>query len=351
MVDSHGLGGKAGGATGSAGVHGGAGAAGTTTPTGLAGDLGTSGSTAGGAGGDTSGGAGANVAGSTGTAGDPGTAGASGGAGTTATAGTTGAAGGATDDAGAAGATSTVDAGAAGTTGAGGTAGATATGGAGGISATGGAGGTAGVAGTGGAGGKAGSGGGGSGVLTPYVAGCSDGTREGFLDVTKYPTRAACSGAWDEPGLDSNASRAPQCERRGGNTGQVPNGHNCSAADLCSVGWHVCDGAASLANVGCDDAIAPFADSRVFFATRQHTTGLTCSGFTTGINNVYGCGNFGGTPDKSCNPLNRLLRDTDCENNAPWSCQNGPLGNSVSELDDITKSSSLRGGVLCCRDQ
>jgi hypothetical protein len=266
----------------------------------------------------------------------------------------TGAAGSASSTAGAAGSsTGAAGSGAAGhptaTTGAGGAAGTTGASG-----ATAGASGTGGGA-QGGAGGAgtaaAGAGGGaaGSGSTNPDI-GCSDGTREGYLDLSMYPQIAACAGGWDEPGLISTNAKTPLCDRRGGNDGDKPDGRGCSAADLCAAGWHVCLGVSSVANVlgGCADAIAPYGDHPVFFATAQRAQGLVCSTNGQGMNNVYGCGTIGSTPDRSCEPLDRFLHDSDCANNPPWSCSNGPLGTSQSELDDVTKSGPERGGVLCC---
>jgi hypothetical protein len=239
------------------------------------------------------------------------------------------------------------------TSGAAGAAGSNGKGGAGGVSATTGAGGStsAGGAAGGATGGKAGAGG--SPAADP---GCSDGTREGYLDMTMYPKIAACAGAWDEPGLTSTSSRTPECDRRAGNDGDKPDGHGCSVADLCESGWHVCDSAHAVsvatAGAGCDDAIAPANGKPVFYVTRQHATGLVCdNALNAGTNNLYGCGNIGSTADKtSCAPLPRMLRDSDCLMNSPWMCSDGPNGTSQDELDVVTKGSSSRGGVLCCHD-
>ncbi|HVZ73005.1 MAG TPA: hypothetical protein VHJ20_11565 [Polyangia bacterium] len=249
------------------------------------------------------------------------------------------------------------------TTGSGGTT--VATGGSGGATDTGGASGFAGVTGTGGTtatGGVTGTGGttatggvtGAGGNTALYIAGCADGSREGYTDTISYPQIAGCFGAWDEPGLTSLASRTPKCNRAAGNDGARPNGGGCSAADLCAVGWHVCENAAAIAAIpgGCNQAISPFMGDRVFFATRQRAENNVCTTNGQGANNLYGCGTFGGTPDHSCNPLNRLLRDTDCDNNAPWSCAtgNGQPGQDLNELDQVVKGSPRLGGVLCCRD-
>jgi hypothetical protein len=243
-----------------------------------------------------------------------------------------------------------------GASGAGGAAGANATGGAGGaggVVATAGTGGGAGGKGgaTGGAGGKGGAGG--SPASDP---GCADGTREGYLDTTTYPTIAACAGAWDTPGLTSTDSRTPQCDRRAGNDGDKVDGRGCSVADLCESGWHVCDTAHAVSvatmGAGCDDAVAPANGKPVFYVTRQHATGLICDNTSNaGTNNLYGCGNIGSTADKnSCAPFTRMMRDSDCLMNSPWMCSDGPNGTSQDELDVVTKGSSSRGGVLCCHD-
>jgi hypothetical protein len=205
-------------------------------------------------------------------------------------------------------------------------------------------GGAAGLSGPGGAGGTS------SGIIS--VAGCSDDTREGYLDTKKYPKVAACAGGWETPGLLSEGSRTPQCDRRAGNDGDFPDGRGCSVADLCAVGWHVCESAHALSAVpgGCTDAVAPFGDKPVFFVTRQRATGLICTASNPGSNNLYGCGNIGSDPDKSCDPLTRLMRDSDCQSQSPWSCASGPIGTSQTEFEVVSKSGPNRGGVLCCAD-
>jgi hypothetical protein len=184
--------------------------------------------------------------------------------------------------------------------------------------------------------------------------GCSDGTREGYLDRAEYQKIAACSGAWEDPGLVSGGSRTPQCERRAGNDGDRDDGRGCSVADLCASGWHVCTGAKEVAALGttCTDAVAPFDDDDdVFFVTRQRATGLLCDDTGIGTNNLYGCGTIGTTADRSCAPFTNALRDSDCQSNFPWVCSFGPVGTSQEELNVVVKRSSSRGGVLCCRDQ
>src|SRR5450432_633381 len=285
---------------------------------------------------------------------------------------------------GTAGTDATSSAGATGSAGAAGAGGDPATGGAAGNSSVGGGAGTSSTAGaagttiptagTSGAGGKvdagtssggvagtenAGSGGGAgaAGATAHPEIGCSDGTREGYLDESKYPNIAACAGAWAEPGLASMASRTPQCDRRAGNDGDKDDGRGCSVADLCASGWHVCEtGKAVLAAAGltgCADALAPFANNQpVFFVSRQRAVGLDCDDTTqTGANNVYGCGNIGSAADKaSCAPFTHMLRDSDCQVEPPWVCADGPVSTASTEYNVVTKETSAHGGALCCKD-
>ncbi|HEV3029997.1 MAG TPA: hypothetical protein VG319_00065 [Polyangia bacterium] len=226
-------------------------------------------------------------------------------------------------------------------------------------SANGGAGGD--TSGAGGAGGTAGTGGvAGAGTAgaagQAASAGCSDGTREGFVDVNKYPNIAACSGAWDVPGLASTSSLTPQCDRRAGNDGAKPDGRGCSVADLCALGWSVCQSAHAVsvatANAGCNDAIATPGEIGSYFVTRQRSNGATCDTTNTypGTNNLYGCGNVGSIADKDCAPFTHMLRDSDCQNLYPWECADGPIGTATDEYTVVTKQTSSRGGVLCCKN-
>ena len=207
--------------------------------------------------------------------------------------------------------------------------------------------------------------------------GCSDGTREGFLSQTQYPNIAACSGAWSVPGV-TRANLVPTCMRVAGNSSANADGVGCAAADLCSSGWHVCSGAAEVAQQapsGCADAVPPGTPDKslLFIVSQASQMNTTCD--TTGDNDVFGCGNLGIqlTADKNCGPLNRALASTQ-----PQSCgyneaepQLGPYeckGGSDSHLHEgalVTKAgcpndscsysgspvgSSDKGGVLCCRD-
>jgi hypothetical protein len=187
----------------------------------------------------------------------------------------------------------------------------------------------------------------------PTTNGCSDGTREAFIDAARFPSVAGCSGGWSVPGLLTEQSMAPGCTRTAGNDSSNPSGTGCTIEDLCADGWHVCRGASelTLAGVTCQDAgIGPVTGGRgVFFATRQRGTAPTgCSpGATTGSNNLHGCGNFGRVEDPGCAPpLDRQIESTVCAANPPWVC-NDPTS-IMTEAMVVTKSGSEAGGVLCC---
>ena len=70
----------------------------------------------------------------------------------------------------------------------------------------------------------------------PEVVGCSDGQREAFADVQRYPTIAGCVGSWGRDNLRSDRLGQPcgddlPSARRSG----------CSSpANICATGWHIC---------------------------------------------------------------------------------------------------------------
>jgi hypothetical protein len=183
------------------------------------------------------------------------------------------------------------------------------------------------------------------------IAGCADGTREGLIQLAKFPDVAACSGGWTVPGFLAPETLTPQCGRAAGNDGDRPDGDGCSVADLCAEGWHVCESAHEFAAkaTNCDLAF-PGGAVKMFFATRQRGPMTTCDPTNEmGTNNVYGCGNFGSTAMTACAPFMHMLRDYDCKANPPWMCMDGPINYNVNELGDMTKPGSDHGGVLCCR--
>lgn len=209
--------------------------------------------------------------------------------------------------------------------------------------------------------------------------GCADGEREGFLELDTWGHIAACSGAWDQPGVTPDEVQ-PTCNRGGGDDGDHADGAGCSSIDLCAEGWHLCKTwheVAEMSPTGCAGAAPPGAAPKsLFFAIRQPSkTHSQCGEWGDGFNDVFGCGNLGHTlqDDKLCGPLDRVLASTQpnsCGYNeaepslGPWEC-NGEGDSHLNEGKHVTKKgcpdmscsydgvalgSADKGGVLCCRD-
>ncbi|MBN9163565.1 MAG: hypothetical protein BGO98_17890 [Myxococcales bacterium 68-20] len=176
-------------------------------------------------------------------------------------------------------------------------------------------------------------------------AGCSDGSREGFTPAPMFPNIAACAGGWSVPGLGTTTT--PACGRVSGNDSANPTGKDCSVADLCQVGWHVCETPAAVATKsggeGC--VAAGLNGQNAFFAIRQAGSGAAACG--PGTNDLFGCGDVGAPPDaETCAPLDRFSGDLCTSLPTTWAC--GADGGN--ELGNVTKTASEGGGVLCCRD-
>jgi hypothetical protein len=187
----------------------------------------------------------------------------------------------------------------------------------------------------------------------PETAGCSDGTREGLTSLNLYPDIAACDGAWDQKGI-VDVAQMPHCSRQAGNSGVQSDGHGCAAADLCASGWHVCNDQHDVANHHGVEACGELGSSgHGFYASRQRGQAVTgiCAGVgTADSNNVNGCGagiGVGYMVDVDmCTPLNRRLEAIPNGCGLPWDCGT----DDQVEGDNVTKSGSSLGGVLCCHD-
>lgn len=134
-------------------------------------------------------------------------------------------------------------------------------------------------------------------ILEPVKAGCSDGTREGFLSAKKYPAIAGCGGAWDIPGIHEIV---PACERKAGNSGEIPLGAGCNVTDLCAEGWHVCLGATDVKNrnpKGCGGCMDCVGDPAFYLARTSSVGAFKCApdavGDPTTENDLFGCGDMG----------------------------------------------------------
>ncbi len=209
------------------------------------------------------------------------------------------------------------------------------------------------------------------------MAGCSDGSREGFVDEQVYPMVAGCQGAWTIKGIHHGI---PACKRQSGNTGLNPAGQGCNVEDLCAPGWHVCFGAKDVLErnpLGCGGILDVQVKEPKFFLARTSSTGaFNCSQDSTKFgspgtsNDLFGCGNLGCSMNfktyPTCNPLNRashnlckgLRNDKGC---GDWCSHLGKFAgepnvwdcgtNSTLEANNVVKKDPTRqGGVLCCSD-
>ena len=138
-----------------------------------------------------------------------------------------------------------------------------------------------------------------TGPPSPAMLGCADGTREGFLDHTKFPLIAACGGAWTIKGAHNTT---PACKRQAGNSGKLPQGTNCNVTDLCAAGWHVCYGKVDVLSrnaKGCLNILDGTKGPAFFLARTSSTGAFNCSQDSTKFggpgtsNDLFGCGDLG----------------------------------------------------------
>jgi hypothetical protein len=186
----------------------------------------------------------------------------------------------------------------------------------------------------------------------PFSIGCADGTREGFaaaLDV--WPRIAGCAGAWEVPGLIKPAVTRPSCNLSAGNSGINPAGAKCSAADLCALGWHVCEGPQEVARLSPSDceSIVPPGVVAFFAVAGGATPEGTCTPGRPAVNDLHGCGSGDiGQPEvEGCFPLDRRMAFHDCALSGVWFC--GRDDQHLQEAALATKPAPALGGVLCCR--
>lgn len=175
------------------------------------------------------------------------------------------------------------------------------------------------------------------------VVGCADATREAFTNLSLYPNVAGCGGTWKVPGL--LAARVPGCETSG-NSG--PNGE-CAAADLCSVGWHICTTAMDVAVSGIvADCNAEQNFTTEFFATAQPSVGNECMS-TASSDQVVGCGVTGVNlplQTSMCAPLTHGSGGfcTQLSGDGAWMCEQ-----ATNPITNIVKLQQADGGVMCCK--
>jgi hypothetical protein len=188
--------------------------------------------------------------------------------------------------------------------------------------------------------------------VSARVAGCSDGTREGFPDFENWPDIAGCAGGFDQAGVLGSSGISPTCARNAGDSSSNPDGRGCSAADLCAESWHVCRDGGDVAQHSpsgdCESCVLP--GERLFFlvASGASPAGI-CSSDPTAKNDLHGCGGLGLLETEACYPLFRRMGFADClATDGVWQC--GQEDDHLDEAAVVTKGSPAMGGVLCCRN-
>ena len=186
----------------------------------------------------------------------------------------------------------------------------------------------------------------------PAVVGCADGTREGFRDFTVWQDIAGCSGGFSIAGVVGSAGQVPACARQAGDTSANPAGADCSAADLCAAGWHLCqdgsDVAAHSPSGGCEGCV-PGDEPRFFLVASGASPMGICSNDPGARNDLHGCGSRGEPESPDCWPLTRRMGFADClATDGIWVC--GSADESLAEAAVVNKTGPTLGGVLCCRD-
>jgi hypothetical protein len=192
------------------------------------------------------------------------------------------------------------------------------------------------------------------------LVGCSDGTREGFRDLTLWPAIAGCAGGWQKMGLPTSALSTKPCSGEAGNNSLNPNGlrclssgpcTECSVTDLCARGWRPClNGNEVMARspTGCENILPP-GERGLFIAMEGASAEGVCAPRSGQHNDLHGCGNLGSPESGQCPPFIRRLGFADCENTGGvWQC--GSSAQRVGETEVVTKPSSDLGGVLCCKE-
>ncbi len=173
----------------------------------------------------------------------------------------------------------------------------------------------------------------------PNLTGCADGEREGFADVTMFPTIAGCKATW----LGLQDLRAA---KTGGACGDDSPDPCAVPADACDVGWSMCglDGSpSSLTTRATDDqCTSAGGGTGAFAAAMSHCTLSTPCEYAT----PYPCMPSGDCSEPVC-------CGPDCSNNI--GCPDGVYqaatrvgGNNTTGCGALDASTVT--GVLCCKD-
>lgn len=159
-------------------------------------------------------------------------------------------------------------------------------------------------------------------------SGCSDGSREVFLDQMQFPTIAGCGALW----ANNSMAAARTGQRCGDDLAQ-----QCVAPeDACALGWHVCgrNGARDLSD-------------RISLSQCNTQYGKWAAALTD-----YGCDPCADGPGNGavCCGSNCITQGGTCvwPGKTPWFNYTGDHLNSCASIGNLTNDQQM--GVLCCRD-
>lgn len=174
----------------------------------------------------------------------------------------------------------------------------------------------------------------------PKVVGCADGQREGFADITKFPTIAGCLAVWD----GSISLRKGKTSKACGDDLDVCD----SPADVCAEGWHLCARAGDYNDLSdrvtgqqCADEAGP----GKFVAGISHVKKKKECAPEPGPTTRYPCLKEGWGAEPVC-------CGTDCR---LGKCRDSVWGKntriSLGTAQGCGGATSERnGGILCCKD-
>jgi hypothetical protein len=171
--------------------------------------------------------------------------------------------------------------------------------------------------------------------------GCSDGTREGFVDLATYPTIAGCAASW----TGTLSLRASATGAACGDSSAGPGAPCAAPADACATGWHACSDNGDPSDLSSRLSAAQCSTDAVgtFVAATSHCTGYPPCVYTT----PYGCYATGVSGAEA------VCCGTTCDTDN--ACQDGVFagatkirgGNAVPGCAAVPPG--LVTGVLCCK--
>lgn len=174
----------------------------------------------------------------------------------------------------------------------------------------------------------------------PKQVGCADGQREGFADLSKFPTIAGCLAVWDGAMTLRKGKTSKAC---GDDLDMC-----ASPADVCAEGWHVCarDGDYhDLSDRVDDQQCAEGAGPGKFVAAISHVKKAKECAPAPGPRTRYPCLKDGWGAEPVCCGLE--CKPGKCKDSV-WAKNTRISRGTAQGCGSAT--SERNGGILCCRD-